>query len=47
MSRQLDAAPITQAVLEDAIELQLALARLGQHRMPISGRADLGGGSGG
>ncbi len=33
--RSLDSAPITPAVMDSAIELQLALARRGQHRIPI------------
>lgn len=33
--RSLDAAPITREVLDGAIELQHALARRGQHRVPI------------
>jgi len=34
--RSLDAAPITPEVMAAAIELQHALARRGQHRVPIS-----------
>lgn len=33
--RSLDAAPITQEVMADAVVLQQALARRGQHRVPI------------
>ncbi len=33
--RSLDSAPITPAVMDTAIELQHALARRGQHRIPI------------
>ena len=33
--QSLDQAPITQEVMDAAIELQRALARLGQHRLPI------------
>ena len=33
--RSLDAAPITPAVMERAVELQHELARRGQHRVPI------------
>ncbi len=33
--RSLDRAPITPEVMERAIELQHALARRGQHRLPI------------
>lgn len=33
--RSLDDAPITPAVMAEAIELQHALARRGQHRVPI------------
>jgi hypothetical protein len=33
--RALDAAPVTQEVMEIAIEFQRALARRGQHRIPI------------
>jgi hypothetical protein len=33
--RSLDAAPITPAVMSTAVDLQHALARRGQHRVPI------------
>jgi predicted nucleic acid-binding protein len=35
LRRSLDSAPITPKVMDDAIELQHALARIGQHRVPI------------
>jgi len=33
--RSLDTAPITQEVMDGAVDLQRALARRGQHRVPI------------